>query len=132
MPRGGKRPGAGRPVGSPSKATISANEQKAIAREVIREAIREQIPDIVRAQAENALGISYMVLRRPDGSYTEATDVAQLRAALAAGDSAFRIYTRQPHQGSAAMLLAYAADKPVEPVEMTGEGGGPIVVRWKE
>ena len=134
MPRGGKRPGAGRPVGTggPTKATLSANEQKTIAREVIRQHVIDSIPEIVRAQKENALGISYMVLRRPDGSFTEATDEKQLRAALAAGDSAFRIYTRQPHQGSAAMLLAYAADKPVEPVEMSGEGGGPIVVKWKD
>jgi hypothetical protein len=30
------------------------------------------------------------------------------------------------------MLLAYAADKPVEPVEHTGPEGGALIVKWKE
>jgi len=135
MANGGKRPGAGRkpgvPVG-PNKSTITANEEKAIARSVIREYVISRIPEIVTAQIDNALGIPYMVLRDKSGNYVEATDEKQFRAALAAGDAAFKVYTRQPHQGSASMLLAYAADKPVEPLEVTGEGGGPLVVKWKE
>ena len=129
---GGKRPGAGRPRGSPNKATISAHEEKAITRSVIREHIREYIPDIIRAQRENAMGVQYMVLRAPDGSFVRATDVKQLDAALASGEAAFRIYTKEPHQGSASMLLAYAADKPVEPVEVTGAEGGPLLVKWAD
>ena len=118
----------GRPKGRQNDSTLAANQQKALARELIREHIRQHIPDIVRAQTENALGVSYLVLRTRDGSYTEATDQAQVKAALAAGDAAFRVYTRQPHQGSAAMLLAYVADKPVEPVELSGPDGGEIEV----
>ena len=131
MPKGGKQPGAGRPKGAKNIATLRANEQKEIAREAIRGYIREHIPELIRAQVENGLGISYMVLRNKDGSYTEATNAAQVTAALAAGGDAFRIYTRQPHHGSAGMLLAYAADKPVEPVEHSGEGGGPIQIQWQ-
>lgn len=131
MPKGGPQPGSGRPKGStgkngPQKATIAENEQKAIARQVIRDHITAHIPAIIEAQKENALGISYLVLRNKDGSYSEATDKAQVTRALAEGGDAFRVFTRQPHQGSAGMLLGYAADKPVEPQEHSGPSGGPI------
>lgn len=124
----------GRPKGihTPHRATIAANEQKALAREAIRQHVAAHIPEIVRAQTENALGISYLVIRDKNGSFVEATNAEQVKAALASGGECFRVYTRQPHQGSAAMLLAYAADKPVEPVELSGAEGGPIAVRWKE
>lgn len=125
-----RRPG--RPKGSPNKSTLAAAEQKALAREVIREHIKSHIPAILTAQIENSVGINYLVIRDKNGSYVEATNQAQVKAALAAGGDAFRVYTRQPHQASAAMLLAYAADKPVEPVEVTGEDGGPLVVKWQE
>ena len=128
----GPRNKGGRPKGALSSHTIEANEQKAIARAVIREHVRTHIPEIVKAQIENSVGINYMVIRDKNGSYVEATNEAQVKAALAAGGDAFRVYTRQPHQASAAMLLAYAADKPVEPVEMTGQDGGPLIVKWQE
>lgn len=122
----------GRPKGALNLRTLSANEQKAEARQVIRELVAEMVPEIVQAQAENALGISYLVIRDKNGSYVEATNKAQVDAALASGGESFRIYTRQPHQASASMLLAYAADKPVEPVEVSGEGGGPVVFTWQK
>lgn len=128
MPKGGKQPGAGRPKGSQNAATISANEQKAIARDVIREHIRGHIPAIIQAQVENAVGVPYMVLRAPDGSFVRATDEKQVDAALAAGNAAFKIYTKEPHTPAATMLLAYVADKPVEPVEVSGPDGGPIAI----
>jgi hypothetical protein len=114
----------GRPPGSENEAT----KQKRLARQRIRDLVWQKIDPLIDAQLENALGVSYLVLRQKDGSYTEATDAAQVKAAIAAGDAAFKVYTRQPHQPSAAMLLAYAADKPVEPVELTGEDGGPLEV----
>lgn len=129
---GGARPGAGRKKGGKNKATISAAEEKAINREVIREHIRQHIPELIRAQIENAVGVNYLVIRDKNGSYVEATNQGQVKAALAAGGEAFRVYTRQPNSASASMLLAYAADKPVEPVEVSGQDGGAIVVRWKE
>lgn len=132
MPRGGKRPNTGPKPGSHRKSTLSANEQKHLAREVIREHIKQHIPQIIQAQVENAIGVPYMVLRASDGSFVRATDVKQVDAALAAGESAFKLYTKEPHTAAASMLLAYAADKPVEPVEMAGKDGGPLEIRWKE
>lgn len=127
-PNGGARPGAGRKAGGQNAATISALEQKAIARETIRQLIAPNLAKIIEAQTDNSLGIQYLVLRQKDGSYTEATDKDSVMRALSEGGDAFRVYTRQPHQGSAAMLLGYAADKPIEPVEHTGPDGGAITV----
>lgn len=128
-------PKPGRPKGTTGiqhKSTISAHEEKQITRSVIREHIREHIPAIIRAQVENAIGVPYMVLRAPDGSFVRATDEKQVDAALAAGEASYKIYTKEPHTAAATMLLAYAADKPVEPVEVTGSEGGPLIVSWKK
>jgi hypothetical protein len=108
------------------KATLGANEQKAIARQTIRDHVISHIPKIIAAQVDNALGVPYMVLRAPDGSFVRATDEKQVDAALAAGAASFKLYTKEPHQGSASMLLSYAADKAVEPVEVSGPDGGPV------
>lgn len=126
----------GRPPGAKNAATISANEEKQIARSVIRQHIQEHIPAIIAAQIDNAKGVPYLVLRDSSGAYVRATDEKQLDAAIAAynaGDTnVLKFYTKEPHATSASMLLAYAADKPVEPVEVSGEGGGPVVVKWAE
>lgn len=137
MPKGGARPNSGPKKGSQHAATISAHEEKQITRSVIREHIRSHIPAIIAAQVDNAKGVPYLILRDPaTGAYVRATDEKQVDEALArynAGDeSALKFFTKEPHQGSASMLLAYAADKPVEPVEHSGEGGGPVVFRWQK
>lgn len=153
MPRGGKRPNAGRKPGKPNASTISAAQEKELQRQELRAYIRSHVPRIVDAQIENACGVSYMMLRNKDGTFSEATNVDQVKAALAAGGNVlvqdedgtltwessflkglrpYRFFTRQPHQGSASMLLAYVADKPVEAVEVTGHDAGPIVIKWKD
>jgi hypothetical protein len=124
MARGGARAGAGRPKGSEEQATLDKRANRAL----IREAAKPYIERIVQAQADNALGVNYIVLRQPDGSYARATDVEALDAALAAGEGAFKVYTKEPHQGSASLVLAYAADKPVEAVELSGPDGGPVEI----
>jgi hypothetical protein len=128
MSRGGKRDGAGRPKGSEEQATLDKRAHRAL----IREAIKPHITAIIAAQVDNAKGVPYLVLRDASGAYVRATDEKQVDEALArlnAGDdSAMRFYTKEPHQGSASMLLAYAADKPVEPVEHSGPGGEAIPI----
>jgi hypothetical protein len=105
-----------------------ATKQKRETRQRIRELVREHLDPIVGAQIENAKGVSYMVLRHPDGTFARATDVKQIDAACAAGAQAFRIFTQQPNQQSASTLLAYAADKPVEPLEVSGPDGESISI----
>jgi hypothetical protein len=117
----------GRPKGSLEHSTLA----KKLARQRIQELVTARLDEIVGAQLENAKGVQYMVLRRPDGSFARATDAEMIDAACAAGAEAFQIFTAQPHQQSAALLLGYAADKPVEPHEHTGAEGGPMELSWK-
>lgn len=124
---GGARPGAGRPAGGENEHTIA----KRINRERIRQLIEPKLQAIIEAQALHAMGVSYMRLRNPDGSFARATDEKQIDAAIAAGATWFQIFTEAPNTQAANTLMGYAADKPVEPVEHSGEGGGPIVVTWK-
>ena len=128
MPKGGKRTGAGRPKGSLEQATLEKREFRAF----IREKVRERQRELVDSQLDNAIGVYVMTIRNEDGTFTVAETPAEIKAGLAAQGTLARIYARQPNQQSGATLLAYAADKPVEPVEVSGEGGGPLEIRWKE
>lgn len=128
MAKGGKREGAGRPKGSEEQSTIEKREMRAF----IREKVRARQSELVDAQLDNAIGVYVMSIRNEDGTFTVADTEEQIRAGLAvSGSSLVRIYARQPNQPSGATMLAYAADKPVEPVEVSGEGGGPLVVKWE-
>ncbi len=141
MPRGGKRPGAGhkngvptgRPKGSQDKATISAREQKQLARQVILDYYMKHLPDMLLSQGEHARGVSYMRLRNPDGSFARATDEKQIDAAIAAGASWFQIFTEAPNTQAFVAISDRAIDKPTEHHELTGADDGPIVhqLQWK-
>jgi len=128
MPKGGKRDGAGRPKGSLDKSTIEKQEFRAF----IRRKVKARQEELVDSQLDNAIGVYVMTVRMPDGTFTVADTPEQIKAGLAAQGTLARIYARQPNQPAGANLLAYAADKPVEPVEVSGEGGGPLLVKWQE
>lgn len=131
MPKGGKQPGAGRPVGRQNDATIAAAEQKNIARQVIREYYITHLPEMVKSQVAHAKGVSYMRLRNVDGTFVRATDEKQIDAAIAAGASWFEIFTEVPSVQAFVALSDRAIDKPSEHLELTGSEGGPLVVTWQ-
>jgi polysaccharide pyruvyl transferase WcaK-like protein len=127
MPRGGKRPGAGRPKGSLEAHTL----KKQVLREVILAKYAEALGPMLDAQIAHAKGVSYMRLRNPDGSFARATDEKQIDAAIAAGATWFQIFTENPHTPAFTALSDRAIDKPIEPVALTGAEGGPLLVMWK-
>lgn len=129
---GGKRPGAGRPPGRLNNATLDKKRAQEIADQIIRDRIIEKLPEIIDAQIAHAKGVSYMVLRAPDGSFARATDEKQIDAACAIGASAFRIFTQAPNTQAFTALSDRAFDKPVERQEITGKYGGPLVVKWEK
>jgi hypothetical protein len=116
---GGRRPGAGRPKGS----LLPHTQAKLRNREILRQLIETRLKEIVDAQIAHACGVSYMVLRRKDGTFTRATDAAELDRAIKQGAVAFQIFTESPSTAAANVLLAYAADRPIDPVEMEHSGG---------
>lgn len=108
------------------KAAEKADE---IAREIV---LREWAPMIL-SQVKHAQGVSYMVLRAPDGSFTRATDEKQIDAACAAGATAFRIFTQAPNTQAFAAISDRVFDKPIERQQVTGADNGAvkIEVSWK-
>jgi len=86
---------------------------------------------MTKAQIEHAQGVSYMVLRAPDGSFARATDEKQIDAACAVGESAFRIFTQAPNTQAFADLMNRTFGKPPERLEHTGAEGGPVIFKWE-
>lgn len=119
---GGARPGAGRPVGTLDPHTLA----KRANREKIRAHVEERLKPILEAQTALATGLSYMLIRHEDGTFSRAQSAEDIDEALKRGGGAFQILTQQPHQGAASMLLSYAADKAVEPIELSGPEGGAL------
>lgn len=124
----GNGSGKGKPKGYRAPQTI----QKELERERLRQMVCAELEPMARAQIEHAKGVSYMVLRNPDGTFTRATDVKQIDAACAAGAQAFKIFTQAPNVQAFADLLNRALDKPVEAVQITGPDNGPLTVVVKK
>jgi hypothetical protein len=113
MPRpkkGEKTPGSGIKKGQKHQGTL----EKDAAREALRQQITARLEPITDAQLDHAAGVSYMVLRNTDGTYTRATNVEQVDAALAVGETAFKLFTQAPNPQAYNTLLAYAVDRPKE------------------
>ena len=125
MENGGRRRGAGRPKGSKGVKTID----KELKREELRQLIIAQMKPMTDAQIEHAKGISYMVLRNPDKTYTRATNVKQVDAAFAAGGETFQLFTQAPNVQAYTDLMNRALDKPAEHMAMTVSGGLDLVTR---
>src|SRR5688572_24995949 len=122
MAKGGAREGAGRKPGAVDEHSLA----KKANRERVRIRAEQYLDKVVDAQAQHARGVSYMRLRNPDGTFARATDEKQIDAAIAAGAGWFEIFTESPNTAAAGIILGYAADRPVEPVEHSGPDGGPI------
>lgn len=124
--KGQRTPGSGKPKGYQAPKTI----EKELERELLRQQVIANRARMTAAQIENACGVSYMVLRRPDGSYTLATDKKQLEAAVAAGAESFEIFTRVPNTAAYADLMNRALDKPAEQeLKIQHDGRLEIVVK---
>ena len=108
MPKGRKT--GGRQKGSLNKATLDLMRE----RETLRQQILESRGPMTAAQIAHAQGVSYMVLRMPDGTFARATEEKQIDAACAVGASAFKIFTQAPNPQAYSTLMAYAVDRPKE------------------
>lgn len=129
---GGARAGSGRKAGGKNKATLKADEVRVVMRETLVKLIEPELESMIHAQAAHAKGVSYMVLRHRDGTFTRATDEKQIDAAVASGSMSFQIFTQAPNPQAFVALLDRTIGKPSEHVEVSGEGGGPLIVKWQE
>jgi hypothetical protein len=114
----------GKPKGYKHAKTI----EKELERERLRQLVVAHLEPMTLAQIAHATGVSYMVLRNPDGTFTRATDEKQIDAACASGAESFRIFTQAPNPASYKDLMDRALDKPKEQVEVTGKDAGPLEI----
>jgi len=146
MPRGGRRPGAGRKKGTVLKKTLKKREiteaseaaataqmlgkalRKEEAREKARVIITSRMEELLDAAIRSALGVRHLLTRNPDGKFVKCVSEEQIEEALRT-DNQFWIYTKDPNTGAFTDLMNRAIDKPLDQkqqVEQTGE----IRIRW--
>lgn len=116
MPRGGKRPGAGRPKGSKEKGTL----EKEAARELVRQYVTTRLEPMLEAQVEAAKGYKYIVARDVKGGRFRPISEAELKK-HDPNRTIVEVWEKPPHTGAFTELLNRALDKPVEmqQVDMT-------------
>lgn len=102
MPHGGARPNSGPKPGTIYKPTL----EKQAMRVVIQEFVREHLQEILEAQKDRAVGLSY---EGEDG----------------------KVYKDKPDPVSAKLLIEHANGKAPESIELSGPGGEPIQVKWE-
>lgn len=108
----------GKPKGYKHQKTL----EKEAARELTRQIITAHLEPMTLAQIAHAKGIAYIVLRNPDGTFTRATNEAQVDAACAAGAEAFKIFTQAPNTQAYTDLMNRALDKPAEQLQVQMSG----------
>lgn len=133
MPRGGARPGSGRPkgtVGIKQQATISKEQ----AREALREIVLKHMDDLVSAQVAHAKGLKYLVARDKDtGKFAKITK-DQYDALLTGEGDAFvglEVWEKDPSTQAFTDLMNRTLDKPKEQVQELQVSGSIDLVTGK-
>jgi hypothetical protein len=108
MPRGGKRPGSGRPPGAQNVATISKEQ----ARDALRQIVLAKMSQLVDAQLSNATGIKYLVRRdAKSGKFVRVTaDMLDNQT----DEDRIEMWEKEPSVQSFTDLMNRALDKPKE------------------
>jgi hypothetical protein len=129
MPRGGARPGAGRPKGSIEPKRIEKEE----ARARLRVLVMASMDPLVQAQIDNAKGIKYLVAReKKSGKFrrlTEAQALLQVGGEEANDLEIIEVWEKDPSVQAFTDLMNRTIDKPVE--QVTAEVTGGLVIRWQ-
>jgi hypothetical protein len=130
MPRGGARPGAGRPKGSIEPKRIEKEE----ARARLRALVMASMDPLVQAQIANAQGIKYLVAReKKSGKFrrlTEAQALLQVGGEEANDLEIIEVWEKDPSVQAFTDLMNRTIDKPVEQVQ--ADVSGALVIRWQE
>lgn len=122
MPRGGKRPGAGRKKGPQTL-------EKEAAREIVRRKVFAELGPMLASQISNAKGIHFLVVRdKKTGKFLR---VGKGRAeALKPEEEIIEIWEKDPSVQAFTDLMNRAIDKPAEQMKVTGADDGPIEVHF--
>lgn len=114
MPRGGYRPGSGRPKGTtgiPQKQTI----EKEAARAALRQIVLENMRSMVDAQIKHAIGIKYLVVRGKKGGRFEKVTSEMIEGGILDSDNhIIEMWEKEPSVQAFTDLMNRAIDKPAE------------------
>jgi hypothetical protein len=111
-PRGGARPGAGKPKGVRWPSTLA----KEAARELVRKAITEHLPELIASQVANAKGLQYLVYRdKKSGKFERVTALE----AVNQDEDTIEVWEKDPSVQAFTDLLNRALDKPKETYDVT-------------
>jgi hypothetical protein len=128
---GGKRAGSRPPKpGYKWKSTLAKIE----AREQVRKMITEALGPMLRSQIAHSQGIGHLFTRDKTGKFTriENEDEALLLLNNGTEGEHYWIFMKDPSVQAFTELLDRALDQAAKPIELSGAGGGPIVVKWAE
>lgn len=116
MPRGGRRPGAGRKKGSQTL-------EKEAARTIVRDLVCKKLHPLVAAQISNACGLKYLVVRdKATGKFLRVHEGAAKN--LKPSEEIIEVWEKDPSVQAFTDLLNRALDKPAEQIQeikLTGE-----------
>ena len=89
---------------------------KVAAREALRAIVIRDMDKLVRAQLQNALGLSHLFMRDETGKFVQITDPKMIETVLNAGEEGkyFYIHTKDPSIQAFTDLMNRALDKPAE------------------
>jgi hypothetical protein len=125
MARGGKRPGAGRPVGSKDKRTLEKIEMD----RQFRQRVSERFHELIDAQFDAAKGVSHMMAKDKAGKWTQVTDPKVMARCLDSGESFYKITAQNPNVFALKDIFDRMMGMPVKAVEVTGKDGAAIVLK---
>lgn len=121
MPRGGKRPGAGRKKGYKEKGTLD----KEAARALLRSMVMHELEPMTTAQIQNAKGIKYLMVREKTGKFVRVTEAM---AGSLADEAIVEVWEKDPSIQAFTDLLNRTLDKPIE--QVSADVRGNIVISW--
>lgn len=128
MPKGGKRPGAGRPKGSKEPQTLA----KEMAREALRERLTREMHGVADALVSRCKGVRHFVTRNKTGKYEIVTDPRKVLAALNQEDGmAGEFYTEKPDTPAIKEFFDRIVDQAAKPAEQVNTSGT-ITLKWQE
>lgn len=108
MPRGGKRPGAGRKKGS---KVID----KEMARELLRLKVVEHFGPLIEAQIANARGLKYLMVRdKKGGKFRRLASEPKPGEVIGSDDEIIEVWAKDPSVQAFTDLMNRALDKPKE------------------
>jgi hypothetical protein len=128
MPRGGKRPGAGRKKGYKEKGTL----EKEALREQLRAKVAASLGPMTDAQIANAQGIKYLVAReKKTGKFKKLSEAEAIIAMGQESDTeVIEVWEERPNVQAFTDLLNRTIDKPIE--QVNADVRGDFVIAWKD